>query len=371
MAPPKQPKRNRPDDADSDDVHSFSNDNGQMMDLLQSLSSKMDLLSGTMADIDNRLNARMDGLESSLLKMVGDVKEDMDKKFSSFSVDIDRRLKDITASSNQKCEDTVGRVSTEFSNRMDEMNALYEFKVDKLERHSLERELIITGVPMETNDNPFGVIGDIISALNCNLQERDFVAAYRVKRNGVASGRSVPIIVRVYDNYVKQELLSSYFKHKNLNLKDIGFKTSARIFINESLTKLNREIFNLASVAKKANHIVKMFTRSGLVYVQRNGNDKPVCMQHINELIQLLPPNFECTPSNPLLTTRRRNHSRHQTNPSANSASNLSPFTTHLDLNDNNNDASVTRIPISDPLPADDIVIDAPINKSNSPSNPT
>ncbi len=84
--------------------------------------------------------------------------------------------------------------------------------------------------------------------------------------------------------------MACYFKRKDLNLKDIGFQTSARIFINESLTKLNREIFNVAAVAKKSNHIVKLFTRNGLVYVQRRENDKPACIQHISDLEQILPP---------------------------------------------------------------------------------
>lgn len=317
MAPPKLPKRNRPDDDDSEDIHLTKD--GDIKTLLLSLSSKMDSLCGTMTDVDNRLNVRMDGLESSLSKLVGDVKEDMEKKLSSFSADIDKRFHDVIASTNQKCEETAAQVSSDLLNRVDEMRALYEFKLDKLERNSLDKELIITGITMEQNDSPLSVVGDIVHALNCNLRERDFTAAFRLKRNGAASNRPIPIVVRVYDNNVKQELLSCYFKRKNLNLKDIGFKTSARIFINESLTKLNREIFNLASEAKKANHVVKLFTRNGRVYVQRNANDKPICIQHISDLEQFLPPTFDRVSSSNSLPIRQRwTHSLHQSNPSLN-----------------------------------------------------
>lgn len=175
----KLPKRGR-DGEDSDNTN--LNDDGGIKDLLRSLSTKMDSLSGTMTDVDQRLNVKIDGLESSLCKLIGDVKEDMDRKLSSFSVDVDMRLKDVIASSSRKCEESRAQLSNDVSNRMDEMRAVYEFRLDKLERASLENELIITGVPMENNDNPLGIIGDIIQALNCNLQQRDFTAAFRLKR---------------------------------------------------------------------------------------------------------------------------------------------------------------------------------------------
>lgn len=290
MAPPKQLKRARGDEVNSEDSDSI--DDCGIKEMLRSLSTKMDDLNGAMSDVDSRLNVKMDGLESSLLKLVGDVKEDMDKKLSCFSADVDKRLQEVSISTNRKCDETTLQVS-DMLNRMDECRAIQEFRLDKLERCSLENELIITGVPVESNDSPFGVVGDICRALNCNLQQRDFTTAFRLKRKNDTSNRSVPIVIRTYDSFVKQELLSCYFKRKDLNLKDIGFQTSARIFINESLTKANREVFNLASEAKKANLIVKFFTRNGLVYVQRHDNDKPVCMQHISELEQFLPPSFE------------------------------------------------------------------------------
>lgn len=348
MVPPKQLKRVRSDDEHSNVTN--DKDDGEIKYLLRSLSTKMDSLSGTMTDVDNRLNGKIDGLESSLCKMIGDAKEDMDKKLSSFSADVDMRLQSAIDSSSRKCEATAAEVSADVSNRMDEMCAMYEFRLDKLERISLEKELIITGVPMETNDNPLGVVGDIVKALNCNLQQHDFTAAFRLKRNGVASSRSVPIVVRVYDNHVKQSLMSCYFKRKNLNLKDIGFKTSTRIFINESLTKANREIFNLASEAKKAYHIVKLFTRNGLVHVQRYDNDKPVCIKHISDLEQILPLTFARTSSVNIPVSRRWS--------SLNSNSSVAQSTNNLAgsiTNHTSDDAKSSPMSNSGPLTAEDM----------------
>lgn len=310
MAPLNHPKRGRSDEDDD-----TSTDDCEIKDMLRSLSKKMDSLSDAMSDVDNRLNVKIDGLESSLCKKIDAVKVDVDKRLVDMSADVDRRLNDAVLQSNRKCEDTATIVSTAVSQQLDEIRAIHELRLDKLERSSLDKELIITGVPMESNDDPWSVLGDICKAINCNLNERDFTAVFRLKSKNGNSNRSVPIVIKVYDNFAKQQLLSCYFKRMSLNLKDIGFQTSARIFINESLTKSNREIFNLAAEAKKSNKIVKLFTRNGLVHVQRSENDKPICIYHINELQQLLPQSTSNQiSSQSSLTNRRGGQFKHKTN---------------------------------------------------------
>lgn len=290
MSKEKQLKRGRSDEDGAVETNSINE--SEIKDLLVSLSSKMDSLSNAISDVDKRLNIKMDCMESSLSSMIRDVKEDMDKRFSSFSTEVDHRFQMAAACSDRKTGEITAEVAN-VSKRVDELSAMHEVRIDKLERSSMDKELIISGVPLENHDNPLGIIGDICRALNCNLNDRDFTAAYRLKiKNGNAK-QSVPIVVKVYDNFAKQELLSCYFKRKDLNLKDIGFQTSSRIFINESLTKSNRAIFNLASEAKKANLITKFFSRNGLVHVQRDENGRPYCIYHVGELQQILPPTFE------------------------------------------------------------------------------
>lgn len=82
--------------------------------------------------------------------------------------------------------------------------------------------------------------------------------------------------------------MSSYFKKKGLSLADIGFKTSSRIYINESLTKLNREIFNSAAQAKRLRNLHKYFTRRGLVYVQMAIDSATICVESVGKLNEII-----------------------------------------------------------------------------------
>lgn len=287
-----QAKRSRGDVDDSVVSPSIESD---IKDILCTLSSKMDALGNTMSDVDKRLDVKIDNMETSLSTMIREVNDGMDKRLTTFAADIDQRFNDVVASINRKCEESLAKLSNDVKNRVDELRAVHEFRLDKLERLSLEKDLIITGVPVENDDNPIGIIGEICAALNCNLNQRDFSAVYRLKSNRTSTNakQSVPIVAKLYDNWAKHELMSCYFKRMNLSLKDIGFKSTSRIFINENLTQSNREIFKLASEAKKAGHIVKFFTRNGLVHVLRSENAKPICIHHTGELEQMLPPSFE------------------------------------------------------------------------------
>lgn len=104
--------------------------------------------------------------------------------------------------------------------RVDEHRAINESRLDRLERISLEKDLIISGVPLENNDDPFIILGDICNAINCNLKQEDFVSAYRLSSNKTdySNKRILPIVVRIQHDWVKNEFLTAYFRKKNQTL---------------------------------------------------------------------------------------------------------------------------------------------------------
>lgn len=297
----------------------------ELKELMLSLSTKMDTLNSAMTDVDSRLNAKIDTLESSLSNIIHVVRQDVESQLSLLSASVDHRFVEAAATSERQCNEFASNLSKEMYTRIDECRAVHDFRLDNLERLSLEKELIISGVPVEHNDNPLGILGDICKALNCDLTQRDFMAVYRLRNNKTngSNARSVQILVKVYDNWVKQALMSAYFKKGNLNLKDIGFQTAARIYINESLTKSNREIFNLASSAKKDNLIAKFFTRNGLIHVQRDVKVRPIIVHHINELEQMLPLSYEKS-----VDKHRRSNGHSAISSKQSSVTNASSFST-------------------------------------------
>lgn len=311
------------DDVAGGTVETAESKNGTDIEsFLKLLSSKMDTLRNCMTEVDQRLDVKINNLESSLSTIINGVKDAVDHKFASFSADFDQKLKDTADACNQRSEIISSDLSAKLRNHVDESCAVLDFRVDKLERLSLANEVIISGIPVENNDDPWRLMGDICQALNCNLNGSDFAAVYRIKSSSkLGNKHGLPIVAKSYSDWTVRHLFSCYFKKGNFNLADIGFKNNARIFINESLTKSNREIFRLAVEAKKANHVFKVNTRNGLVHVQRCAESKPIRIQHIGELQQILPPLFECATN---AENRRQRKSRTKSNPTkSNDSGNL------------------------------------------------
>lgn len=292
LAKKQQTKRVRCEIGD-DDLADGTNDEVKQMFL--ALSAKLDTLNNTMSGNDIRLNAKIDNLEATVSSQLKEVKDDVYKRMETVSHDLNIQLENVVVDMKSKCESNASGAVEFMTKRVDEMKAYHESRLDKLERLSLDKDIIISGVPTENNDDPFAVAGDICRALNSSLEQGDFVAVYRLKNNRSNSktNRSTPIVARLRDDWAKRELLTAYFRKKNLNLSDIGFKSPTRIFINERLTAMNREIFNRAAEAKKANSIQRFFTRRGLVFIQRDDSSRPTCIYHISDLNVLFLPNHD------------------------------------------------------------------------------
>lgn len=280
-------KRNRKELDDTDDEVL----NCEIMTMLTSLSNKIDTLNSTMSDNNTRINDKIDILEVSLSNRIKEVKDEVELRILSISEDFGLRLEKSAMEMKEICDNEVSTAFTGLTERLDDMQAYNESRLDRLERFSLEKDLVISGVPLENRDEPIAIVGDICGALNCELKQGDFVSAFRLKSRHYNSKTKPPIVVKVQDEWVKQQLLTAYFKKNNLNLTDIGFKTPARIIINERLTTTNRAIFNRAAEAKKNNYVYRYYTRRGLVHIQRSENTKPSCIFHISELSHLFPLN--------------------------------------------------------------------------------
>lgn len=214
---PKQAKRLRNEGDDAED--SSTDNNSEIKTMLLALSDKMDSLQDSMSGVDMRLNNKVDNLEATMLNQIDNVKVDLDNRIRTVSNDMDQRLDTAIADVKLKCDSNVSNAMRTVNNRVDEIRAHHEFRIDRLERYSLEKDIIISGVPLENNDDPMGIIGDMCNALNCGLKQGDFAAVFRLRNNSGNSKnrRSVPIVARLQDDWAKQEITTAYFRKKNLN----------------------------------------------------------------------------------------------------------------------------------------------------------
>lgn len=290
-------KRGRKEIAKSPDNYSTHTD--IVISILKGVSSKLDTLTAsvdktnkTMNEIDEKLNAKMDKLESTVTDNINRLTVEVDTRIQNFTTDMNKRFESLWNATQASCQDIAS--SNELtSSKIDQCQSVNETRLNRLERENLRNELIITGVPVVVGERVLDIFGDICLALDTNLNSGDVVSVYRIpltrdsnakKSKGRSAISTSPIIVKLVSDWAKQNLLAAYFKRKNLNTGDIGFTAKARIYINESLTKCNREIFNSAAEAKNSKVIFKYFTRNGLVHIQIKEQGKVI---RINDMDQL------------------------------------------------------------------------------------
>ena len=152
------------------------------------------------------------------------------------------------------------KATIEQNNKISEENHLLKHKVKVLEftieaqGHALNdleqygrKEMIeIMGIPQIQGENTDNLIFDIGKKLDLKLDENDIEISHRLSSHYYA-----PIIAK-FNNRRKRDLFYQKAKDKELKLKDIGIlnqNKNRRIYINKSLTKMNRDIFSETKLA--------------------------------------------------------------------------------------------------------------------------
>lgn len=296
MSNKPNPKRGR---EDADETEPNGRD---IVTLLHGLSSKLDVLTETVSDnsvainnIDVRLTKKIDSLETSMADNINRVKAEMESRILDFTTDVNYRINSLSVATSSSCQDNSMATQVATTN-LESMQTANESRFNKLERELLRNELILTGVPAVHGEVVNGIICDICTALQCNINGGDVIAAYRLPSSKASSGRhhrqriSSPIILKLGSDWAKQELLSAYFKAKNLNTGDLGFESKSRIYLNESLTIHNRAIFKAATDAKKAKRISKCYTRNGIVHIQLSVEGRIYRINDIDQLNAIISP---------------------------------------------------------------------------------
>ncbi|CAK1596270.1 unnamed protein product [Parnassius mnemosyne] len=160
-------------------------------------------------------------------------------------------------------------------------NTITELKrqLNEREQESLHNDLEISGLPEEKNENILHVTGLIAVKLGMKLEDRDVVFAERVgfpRRNraaedATASLRPRAIVVRLARRALRDDLLRAARVRRGLSSADISMPGEPRRFyVNERLTRLNRQLFGMAREAASRAQWKYVWTRNGNIFARKD-----------------------------------------------------------------------------------------------------
>lgn len=217
--------------------------------------------------------------------------------------DLWRNMKKLLFHSNSRLESKIDACKTSIDDLEDEFVALrkecgeqmetvnrqviaVEFglqqtaeEVARLERAS---ELVISGIPYQQTEDLGHFFRNIATVLG--YAHTPIVDVQRLAKLPIVAGSAPPILCQFALRNVRNDFYRRYMTNRSLSLRHIGFDADKRIFINENLTKLAREIRSEALKMKKAGVFTQVFTRNGAVYVKRQGQSSSELVQCAEQL---------------------------------------------------------------------------------------
>ncbi|KAJ0182265.1 hypothetical protein K1T71_001634 [Dendrolimus kikuchii] len=162
----------------------------------------------------------------------------------------------------------------------------------------LGNDLEIRNIPEEKGENPIHLIVSVAGKLGVKLESRDIVSAERIgsrflnatNPEGSTEPRSRALVVRMTRRDVRDELLHSARVRRNADTGDIIAGKVQRFYINERLTRTNRQLFRLARDAGRQYGWQFVWTKRGRILARRKQGDPVVRIRVENDVINNIGP---------------------------------------------------------------------------------
>lgn len=210
-------------------------------------------------------------------------KDDIQKMGDRLSSQMTQLRADITADMDKLREDTNKTVS-------ELVSSVEGTKVEvahAVERSMKRNDLIVSGVPYTQGENLSNYVQVWCRSLGHLEPGMPLIDVRRLMKPGANAGSAPIILLQFAFNIQRNEFYSRYLRSRNLSLSQIGFSVNKRIYINENLTPLAREIRSKALQLKKNGKARSVYSRDGIVYVKLTAGGPEKAIAAIHELDQL------------------------------------------------------------------------------------
>ncbi|KAL1375226.1 hypothetical protein pipiens_017617 [Culex pipiens pipiens] len=152
-----------------------------------------------------------------------------------------------------------------------------------------QKELIISGVPFVSDEDPDALFAMICRQLECSEGEELLTSTRRIYANGLKNGDVSPLLVEFALKTTRDRFYSTYLRRRDLKLRHLGMSSDRRVFINENLNAGAREVKKAALLLKKVGKLTSVFTKGGIVHVKRrlnicHGNAQSLCARKNSKL---------------------------------------------------------------------------------------
>ena len=243
---------------------------------MQNLSLKLDSIQEHLNKIEDNIKQHKDIIETKFANMM--TEQDSIKKSNSYLSDKYNYLQGI-AGNNKKEVDEIKSENMCLKQIVLELKNLLENtekNLNNLEQYSRRECIEINGIPCTHEESTDEIVVALAKQVGVHITTNDISVSHHLK-NLTKSKQPSTIIAKFVSWKIRNQIFENRFKLKKANLGKM-------IFINESLTRTNRKIFNMCRNFKKDNNWKYVWMKQGQTYLKKSDSDNTLKIESICDL---------------------------------------------------------------------------------------
>jgi len=242
-------------------------------ELAKILDEKLKPIHESLDNLKDKVS-KLDSIERSL-STLSDQYVELEKKVSN--------LKKL----NKERQTEIGNLSMTVNLLSNQLSVL-KSEQNNQNQYGRRDTLEISGIPVCIGENTNDIVCKVGKALDVEIHDKDISVSHRLPVD--KSKQQTPAIIV---KFIKRDLRDTLYKaRKGLRMKsthDIGIlrHPPSNIYISESLTPQNRQLFKKCLKAKKDLKLKFIWTRYGNIHLRKDGYSPVVNITNENDLHRL------------------------------------------------------------------------------------
>lgn len=245
-------------------------------------SAQSEALSLTESEWEQKLRKIEENIIDKLTETIKQTDERMHQRFSEMTAEI-VNLK-VMCRQMEKRINVLEADKWENKNLVDEVTTL-KAEISRMQNETVCTDVILNGIPHQKNENVAEIFHKICSIININgLAVKN---SFRILSKGTQhKNKPSPIIIKLNSAYDRNQLFRAFAKanKRSLTLSDIGESSDSKIYIHESLSKINRDLINYATQKKRQKLLWSVYSKRGIVYAKQKQNSEAKQVTSITEI---------------------------------------------------------------------------------------
>ena len=256
---------------------------------------------------DKKINSRFDKLES----LINDLKTSLTERYKELDVKLNEVIKSqsflsdkyeeiitrLDAVEQEKCAQSVEITSLK-SQAIKSLNdiALLQQEVNNLEQYTRRDCLEIRGIPIqeeETAEALNKIVQRIGEEMGVHVHDHDISISHRLpsgRKRSTDDSRTRdpnPIIVKFTNRKVREDFYRARIYLRGKSTEILGFQDHNKIFIAESLTPKNKELFHHCLNFKREKGYRFIWTQMGKIFLRKDHKSRKFYVSSVKDLEKL------------------------------------------------------------------------------------